>query len=153
MLLCKQNYEPNFSCPFEKRVGVPMLGDGPKWVCDPHRITKLAEERKKKDPNHPGCVVYSVGSQGNFDFELGMQKEVGEGICEYHIFDFGAYGVKVPKALKRAYYHQWGLEKQKLDASNPPPTGNRMYGLIDTIRLLNHTKLDVIDVFKIGMSK
>lgn len=26
----QNNYEPNFSCRFEKRVGVPMNGDGPK---------------------------------------------------------------------------------------------------------------------------
>ena len=26
------NYEPNFSCPFERRVGFNGNGDGPKWV-------------------------------------------------------------------------------------------------------------------------
>jgi hypothetical protein len=29
----QNNYEPNFSCAFEKRIGVNMNGDGPKWVC------------------------------------------------------------------------------------------------------------------------
>ena len=42
-------------------------------VCDPHRIPKLALERKAKDPDHPGCVVYSVGSNGDFNFEMGFQ--------------------------------------------------------------------------------
>mmetsp|Transcript_27337 Transcript_27337/g.57717 ORF Transcript_27337/g.57717 Transcript_27337/m.57717 type:complete len:156 (-) Transcript_27337:1794-2261(-) len=28
----QSNYEPNFSCQFEKRVGKNMNGDGPKWV-------------------------------------------------------------------------------------------------------------------------
>lgn len=42
-------------------------------VCDPHRIRKIALERKKKDPNSPGCIVYSIGSNGNFMFELALQ--------------------------------------------------------------------------------
>ena len=29
----QNNYEPNFSCMHEKRVGLQMNGDGPKWVC------------------------------------------------------------------------------------------------------------------------
>ena len=104
----QNNYEPNFSCMFEKRIGgMRMNGDGPKWVrahrhyyvtlsigsaqlshysffgrvclktsfkvCDPHRIRKLALERKARDPNNRGCVVYSIGSNGDFNFELGMQ--------------------------------------------------------------------------------
>eukprot|EP01082_Thalassiosira_pseudonana_P015374 g13810.t1.1.5e17418b g13810 g13810.t1 contig9:499515-500847(+) len=148
----QNNYEPNFSCQFEKRIGQNMNGDGPKWVCDPHRIKRLAEERKLKDPNHPGCVVYSVGSNGDFNFEMGMQKELGEGVCEFHIFDFGNYGGKVPKELKRAYYHQWGLAKQDPNVVTPT-MGNKYYGLLDTVKLLGHDKLDVIDVFKIDCEK
>jgi Methyltransferase domain len=30
------NYPPIFICPHQYRVGGP--GDGPKWVCDPHRL-------------------------------------------------------------------------------------------------------------------
>jgi hypothetical protein len=96
----QNNFEPNFSCQFEKRIGgMNMNGDGPKWVrgdafhqrstftsflsfvffltslkvCDPHRIRKLALERKARDPDNRGCVVYSIGSNGDFNFELGMQ--------------------------------------------------------------------------------
>ena len=81
----QNNYEPNFSCMHEMRLGgETMNGDGPKWVCDPHRIRRLALERKARDPNHPGCVVYSIGCNGDFNFELGVQKEIGEGVCEFH---------------------------------------------------------------------
>lgn len=113
----------------------------------------MAEARKKKDPNHPGCVIYSVGSNGDFSFELGMQKTVGEGVCEYHIFDMGDYAHNVPPELKRAHYHMWGLEKQKpskttfLGKTVPPSHGNKYYGLLDTVKLLGHEQLDVIDVF------
>ncbi|KAL7536032.1 hypothetical protein ACHAXR_008564 [Thalassiosira sp. AJA248-18] len=144
----QSNYEPNFSCQFEKRVGKNMNGDGPKWICDPHRIKKLAADRKAKDPTSPGCVVYSIGSSGSFIFEIGMQNEIGAGVCEYHIFDFGDYEKQVPKELQRVHYHKWGLQKQDPNASDPI-AGKRLYGLRDTIKLLGHERLDMIDVFKI----
>jgi len=116
----------------------------------------LAEARKEEDPNHPGCVVYSVGSNGDFSFELGMQKEVGVGVCEYHIFDMGDYAKEVPSELKRAHYHKWGLEKQQPAVVSwfgstdvKPPSGKEYYGLYDTVKLLGHEDLNVIDIFKI----
>ena len=133
-----------------------------KWfalpqVCDPHRIKILAQKRKAKDPNHPGCVIYSVGSNGDFKFELGMQKEVGEGTCEYHIFDPGNFEQKKPSELKRAYYHQWGLKEQKeasqsclgLDLKKRPggKSQGKYCGLQDTVKTLGHENLDAIDIF------
>ena len=134
--------------------GLQLMIDGPKWVCDPHRIKKLALDRKAKDPNHPGCVVYSIGSNGDFTFEMGVQHTVGVGVCEFHIFDFGNFESKIPRELKRANYHRWGLGKQlesatKSDSSSPVvQTGDMiLYGLLDTIRKLGHEHLDVIDIF------
>mmetsp|Transcript_11687 Transcript_11687/g.17994 ORF Transcript_11687/g.17994 Transcript_11687/m.17994 type:complete len:94 (-) Transcript_11687:241-522(-) len=36
---CQTNFEPNFSCQFEKRIGATGEesrgnGDGPKWICE-----------------------------------------------------------------------------------------------------------------------
>jgi len=149
----QNNYEPNFSCPFEKRIGEPMNGDGPKWVCDPHRIERLAEARKLKDPNHPGCVIYSIGSNGDFSFEHGLQNEVSENVCEFHIIDPGDFAGMKPSGLKRAHYHRWGLETQRPNAIDPPSPGKGFYGLHDTIKLLGHEQLGVIDVFKIDCEK
>eukprot|EP00547_Thalassionema_nitzschioides_P014303 CAMPEP_0194236982 /NCGR_PEP_ID=MMETSP0158-20130606/4124_1 /TAXON_ID=33649 /ORGANISM="Thalassionema nitzschioides, Strain L26-B" /LENGTH=374 /DNA_ID=CAMNT_0038970903 /DNA_START=11 /DNA_END=1135 /DNA_ORIENTATION=- len=147
------NYEPNFSCRFEKRIGGNGNGDGPKWICDPHRITKLAKERKAKDPNHPGCVIYSVGSNGDFSFEWGMEQEIGPGVCEFHIFDMGNYTSKMLQYnFTRAHFHQWGLAGQNPNVENPEP-GQRFYGLKDTIKLLGHENLDTIDIFKIDCEK
>jgi hypothetical protein len=81
-----------------------------------------------------------------------MQREVGEGVCEFHIFDMGNYESKVPKELKRAHYHRWGLAKQDPKVDKPKPE-QKFYGLLDTIKLLGHDKLDVIDVFKIDCEK
>lgn len=127
------------------------LSDHLSQVCDPHRIKKLAEIRKAKDPQHPGCVVYSVGSNGDFTFELGMQKEVGVGTCEFHIFDMGNYEEHHPKELKGAYYHQWGLKKQGAAApahwNKKAGEINKFLGLKDTIKELGHEHLGVIDIF------
>lgn len=73
-----QNYEPLFSCPRELRVG--GLGDGPKWVCDPHRLRNLGKD----------CLVYSVGSAGKYEFEDAVREHVGPD-CEIHTF--GRYRV------------------------------------------------------------
>merc|ERR1719215_1998948 len=42
-----ENYEPDFSCWHEKRIG--GTGYGPKWVCDPYRIAQKGSD----------CLVYS----------------------------------------------------------------------------------------------
>mmetsp|Transcript_1391 Transcript_1391/g.1794 ORF Transcript_1391/g.1794 Transcript_1391/m.1794 type:complete len:361 (-) Transcript_1391:62-1144(-) len=143
------NYEPNFSCQFEVRVGGNGNGDGPKWVCDPHRIVRMAKARKAKDPTHPGCVIYSIGSNGDFSFEYGMMEILGNNTCEFHIFDMGDYESRMPEGLGRATYHQWGLKKQDPNALDTPAPGQRLYGLKDTIKLLGHENLDTIDIFKI----
>ena len=135
-------------------------------MCDPHRIRALAEARKARDPTHPGCVIYSIGSNGDFGFELGMQQQTGPGTCEFHIFDFGNYEAAMRQSgLARAFYHRWGLVKQKPPSKNwgwagsqkaPTPTINtkgEFYGLLDIVRLLGHQDLDVIDVFKIDCEK
>ena len=80
-----------------------------------------------------------------------MQRIVGEGVCEFHIFDYGDFASKVPLQLKRAQYHKWGLTRQvesttKAEGKNLP-TGKKMYGLQDAIKLLGHENLEVIDIF------
>eukprot|EP00457_Paulinella_chromatophora_P013445 gb/GEZN01013743.1/.p1 GENE.gb/GEZN01013743.1/~~gb/GEZN01013743.1/.p1 ORF type:complete len:230 (+),score=14.79 gb/GEZN01013743.1/:209-898(+) len=48
-------WEPSLHCTFAERIGV--MGDGGKWICDPHRIPKKQ------------CLVYSVGSNKEVEFE------------------------------------------------------------------------------------
>lgn len=68
----QENYDPEFTCLHESKFG--GLGDGGKWICDPHRIDK------------DNCLVYSVGSHGDFSFESSVLREVSEK-CEIHTFD------------------------------------------------------------------
>jgi len=66
----QNNYEPDFVCQHERRIG--KLGDGGKWICDPHRISH------QKD-----CLVYSVGSNNDFSFEEAVLDKIGHH-CEIH---------------------------------------------------------------------
>jgi hypothetical protein len=70
------NVDPMFTCPHVRRIG-GWTGDGPKWVCDPHRLEKLDD-----------CLVYSIGSKGNYIFEDGLNEYLGnKKHCEIHTFD------------------------------------------------------------------
>ena len=80
---------------------------------------------------------------------MGMQNEIGAGVCEFHIFDMKDYTFKMPKELERAHFHAWGLAAQDRNASAKPKPGKRFEGLKDTIKLLGHENLDMIDIFKI----
>jgi len=71
------NFEPEFTCPHEFRLG--KLGDGGKWVCDPHRIPK------------DSCLIYSIGSNGHYDFEVNALEHVSKN-CEIHTFDLKESG-------------------------------------------------------------
>lgn len=82
-----------------------------KWVCDPHRIRAYSEARRTQGGN--GCLVYSIGSAGNFEFETGLQKafRVGDDAyqnsCEVHVFDIEDFSGETPEGL---FFHNWGLE-------------------------------------------
>ena len=60
----------------------------------------------------------------------------------------GNFEGKMPKELKRAHYHQWGLKKQDSDVKTLA-SGHNYFGRLDTVKKLGHDKLDVIDIFKI----
>jgi hypothetical protein len=66
----QNHYEPEFVCLHERRIG--KLGDGGKWICDPHRITK-----------QDNCLVYSIGSNNDFSFEQAILDHIGPH-CEIH---------------------------------------------------------------------
>ncbi len=127
---------------YSQRIPSDSNGDGPKWVCDPHRIAQ------QKD-----CLVYSVGSNGNTMFEEGIQREIGTH-CEIHTFDMvnrnqrnGDFHTKLQKV--GATFHPWGLGTQE-EAANYARSqkGPPMFTLQQTMEKLNHTGR-MVDIFKI----
>ena len=82
-------FEPEANCLTEERFGAhhtqerfAAFGDGPKFVCG---IDMVREEHKTAMANgNDGCLVYSLGSNNNVDYERSVHREMG---CETHTFD------------------------------------------------------------------
>jgi len=130
------NWHPYFHCNFEDFIGPG--GDGGKWVCDPHRVNK------------PDCLVYSVGSNGKFEFEYFIDKGLEH--CEIHIFDFTNYTESMLNwggvGLKKSSFHAWGLGSNE-GVTNIRRKNNLLFkSFRDTVQELGHTGR-MIDLFKI----
>jgi hypothetical protein len=97
------NWDPDFSCPVEDMLG--DNGDGHKWVCDPHRLERQSKERIARGKS--GCLVYSIGSMGVFDFERDVKKVMPS--CEVHVFDITNFTDRIPEGLD-LHFHGWGLK-------------------------------------------
>jgi hypothetical protein len=100
------HWEPSFHCDLEERIG--NVGDGGKWVCNPSSMSQAF---------HAGasCLVYSFGSNGQFDFEEGVRNRISSS-CEIHVFDPSPPGTVAEKykasrsaSGKHVHYHQWPL--------------------------------------------
>jgi hypothetical protein len=76
------------------------IGDGPKFICAPDT---LQQERD--------CLVYSIGSNYDFQFEDGVRKHAAH--CEFHTFDgtMNLTNRALPADLeeKRIHFHNWNL--------------------------------------------
>lgn len=94
------HYEPSFRCAFERRIG--GAGEGGKWVCDPSKISD-------KISRGEGCLVYSVGSNGQYGFEEAVHKTISPA-CEIHTIDknnWKVYGRPPPEEY--IHYHEYAL--------------------------------------------
>lgn len=133
----QNNYEPEFSCLHERRIG--NTGDGGKWVCDPHRIGG------KKD-----CLIYSIGSNNDFSFEQDIFQRIGNH-CEIHTFDpgnFSSTALRIHHELSvNLHYHQWGIDGTT--NGHDKRTRRLQYlTLNETVHRLGHVGRTV-DIFKI----
>jgi hypothetical protein len=132
------NYFPIFTCPHQSRVG--GLGDGPKWVCDPHQLGRIARER--------GCLIYSVGSNGQYEFEDGLRALNGP-VCEMHIFDpSNDYSRPGDAQNNNFHYHRWGLHSSYATNQQQQQEGWQYKTLKETMEQLGHVNR-TIDLFKI----
>ncbi|CAF1037787.1 unnamed protein product [Rotaria sordida] len=101
------------------------MGDGGKWVCDPYRLKSRLD-----------CLVYSVGSDGDFGFEVDMKKTMPH--CEIHTFDQNQYSC--PNGI--CIFHQITF------GNGIHPSGSKNWTTI--IQELNHTQRK-IDILKIDI--
>lgn len=124
-------WEPNWSCPLEERVmwlrnhTKVTAGDGGKWICD---VPSLLH---KKD-----CLIYSVGSNGQFLFESGLMDLIGTH-CEIHVFDIDEYtnrGHYPDKYWDHFQRHHWGF-----GVTDEVVGGRPLKSLLSTMRDLGHT--------------
>jgi hypothetical protein len=95
-----------------------------------------------------GCLIYSVGSGGKFQFEDGMYSRLG-GLCEIHVFDPGNYAKERPDLEdKNVHFHKWGF-KSSYDAEYKPNVNyGEFFTVQDTLEKLGHVGR-TIDIFKI----
>lgn len=108
-----RNWEPNFSCAGQRRLGSP--GDGGKWICDPTTISRLyggggggggvSVGGGVAAASAPSCVIYSIGSAEMFSFEEDVHAALGPR-CAIHIFD---HTVDAPHPPPFATFHSIGL--------------------------------------------
>lgn len=127
------NWNPDFSCEFEDFVGPG--GDGGKWICDPHRISQ------------ENCIVYSIGSNGKFDFEEHVNLVLPQ--CEVHIFDFTNYEQKMLNEGKvNASFHAWGIKGNDGTVNAHAKRAKNMKSMKETVQDLGHVGRR-IDIFKI----
>lgn len=126
----QENYDPEFTCLNEAKFG--GLGDGGKWVCDAHRIDK------------ENCLVYSIGSHGDFSFESSVLHGVSSK-CEIHTFD---RDIRFNQKQFDVLAKEAGVEFHHVmlgEATNRYPNGKRFREIIKDLKHEGRT----IDIMKI----
>lgn len=107
------NMNPSIVCRHPRKLGNPAG----KWMCDPERWTRffVRRQRQKHASSQNAtlpCLVYSIGSKGNFRWEEDFLQVLGsEHLCEFHIFD-PSPAYESAEALQKHphwHYHAWGL--------------------------------------------
>jgi hypothetical protein len=140
-----ENFQIEFHCPMMRRVPSTSQADGPKWVCDLHRL--IDSNDNDNDNDNGSCLIYSFGSNGKSEFEQGI-KDVTKDSCEIHTFDMETYNKRnghFNESLKGiSTFHAWGLGT--IEQSNRHPQTYKT--LQQTMDVLGHTNR-TIDIFKI----
>jgi len=86
------------------------------FSCDsnPEALIKVAQERYERTGLK--CLIYSVGSRGDFSFEIAFAEYITKissdsHICEIHVFDPKDFSHLVPSNLTHIIrFHAWGLK-------------------------------------------
>jgi Methyltransferase domain len=143
----QMNWDPDFACLLEDSVG-DEFADGHKWICDPHRLA-----------SQPDCLVYSIGSNGQFEFETHLNRIAPN--CQIHIFDPDDFSKELASlSMQNVTFHAWGLKASyhtnpnHIKSDSFDPTKHEFSDsvifrtLAETLKILGHQGRR-IDVFKI----
>ena len=140
-------FEPDFSCPYERRLGIPAaVGWKSKWVCDPHRLAlnnDNDDDNNNADNNSTStdnkCLIYSVKSE-DFHFETAIHDFMAgyHQTCEIHTFNANPVS-STKKPPSSVTVHNWGI------SSTSQPTKSK--SLKETIETLGHQGR-TIDILK-----
>jgi len=128
-------FEPEANCFTEERFGsserFDAFHDGPKFVCGVDYIVK-----------QPSCLVYSVGSNNKYDFEVAVKKFMG---CDTYTFDPTLK--KFNGNPKVTTFHPWGLGEDGKEATMKNKTWRSM-SFETIINKLGHsgTRIDIIKI-------
>jgi len=112
-------FESTYECMMgEDRIGLP--GEGGKWICG---VNSLLQK--------PKCVVYSMGSNGQHDFEDDIMAFTQ---CEIHTFDMDDFS-NVFKGT-RVHFHKSKIGNGK----------DGTQSITGWMKELNHTYIDVLKI-------
>ncbi len=93
---------PTFPCDYNQFQRVGRSGDGGKWMCGV--------------PTFDGCIVYSLGSNGDFSFEEDIYNKT-EGKCKVFTFDCTISMDQVPK-YNWLTFKPWCIGRDHIDKDN-----------------------------------
>jgi len=135
----QHNYQPDFTCPNEERVGCTK-GHGGKWLCNPRNIKAASQDRVRNGGN--GCMIYTSSTKLNqFQFEKSLLDMMDGTDCEVHVFypntgkdakDFPQEVREIPSEYN-IIYHPWGF-KSSADTRVTP----NLRSLHATAKILHH---------------
>jgi len=132
-------FEPEAVCFTEERFGsrerYKAFHDGPKFVCG---VGILAA----RSNSSTGCLVYSIGSNNQIDFEIAVNSFLG---CETHTFDPTLGSPFIGGEF--ATFHDWGLGKDgdEMSARGKKWTAKSLERVMQDLGHENRT----IDILKI----
>jgi hypothetical protein len=105
------------------------------------------------------CLVYSIGSEGKYEFEDSLIALLGSTHCEIHVFGPGPYARPGDAQKNNIHYHQWGLKSSYDVAYNALVTRNARGGAApdllsfqETVQRLGHQGR-TLDILKIDCEK
>ncbi|KAI3432632.1 hypothetical protein D9Q98_004178 [Chlorella vulgaris] len=119
-------FDPIIQCPSGGLQRIGSSGEGGKFLC----METIAET--------PNCVVYSIGSNGQFDFEASILSSTN---CSVHTFDCTYNGSSINN--ERHSYHKICVGRSTETRSSA--TGSLQFmSLADITQMLGHSKVDLL---------